>query len=116
MVRNRGTARRSWGRLSRVLGWEGADPKVLGTFNTGVAQAVLLFGAETWVPTQRMEKALESFQSRVSRRIIGRQLRQNKDESWYYQPLAEALREAGMVGIRTSITQRQNTAAQYIAT
>ena len=28
VVGNLGKARRSWGRMSRVLGWEGADPKV----------------------------------------------------------------------------------------
>ena len=33
-----------------------------------------------------------------------------------YPPLAGVLREAGMVGIRTSITWRQNKVAQYIAT
>ena len=46
---NLGKARRSWGRLYRVLGREGADLKVSGTFYKAVAQAVLLFGAETWV-------------------------------------------------------------------
>ena len=82
VVGNLGKAHRSWGRLSRVLGWEGADPKVSRTFYTVVDQAVLLFGAETWVLTTRMEKALDSFQSRVARRITGRQPRQNKDGSW----------------------------------
>ena len=106
VVGNLGKARRSWGRLSWVLGREGADPKVSRTFYTVVAQAVLLFGAETWVLTPSMEKALESFQSRVARRITGRQPRRKKDGSWKYPPLAGALREAGMVGIRTSITRR----------
>ena len=116
VVGNLGKARRSWGRLSQVLGREGADPKVLRTFYTAVSQAVLLFGVETWVLTPRMEKALDSFQSRVARRINGRQLRQKKDGSWDYPPMVGALREAGMVGIRTSITWRHNTVAQYIAT
>ena len=47
VVGNLGKARRSWERLYRVLGREGSDPKVLRTFYTAVAQAVLLFGAET---------------------------------------------------------------------
>ena len=58
---NLGKARRSWGCLSQVLGREGADPKVSRTFYTAVSQAVLLFGAETWVLTPKMEKALDSF-------------------------------------------------------
>ena len=67
VVGNLGKARKSWGRLYRVLGREGADPKVSGNFNKVVDQVLLLFGAETWVLTQRMEKALDSFQSRVAR-------------------------------------------------
>ena len=55
---NLGKARDSWGRLSRILSREGADPKVLGNFYKAVAQAVLLFGAQTWVLTPRMERAL----------------------------------------------------------
>ena len=116
VVSNLGKARGSWGRLSWVLGQEGSDLKVLRNFYTAVAQAVLLFGAETWFLTPRMEKARDSFQSMVARRINGRQLRQKKDGSWDYPPMVGALREAGMVGIRTSITRRHNTVAQYIAT
>ena len=82
MVGNLGKAWRSWGRLSWVLGREGADPKVSNIFYTAVTQAVLLFGAETWVLTLRMEKALDSFQSRFARKITGRQPRRRKDGSW----------------------------------
>ena len=68
--------------MSRVLGGEGADPKVSGNFYKAVDQAVLLFGAGMWVLTQRMEKYLESFQSRFARRLTGRQPRRKKDGSW----------------------------------
>ena len=102
--------------MSQVLGREGADPKVSGNFYKAVAQAVLIFGAETWALTQRMNKALDSFQSRVARRLTGKQPRRKKDGSWDYPPLAEALGEAGLEGIRKSITWRQNTVTQYIAT
>ena len=56
VVGNLGKARNSWGGLSRILIWEGADPKVLGMFYKSVAQSVLLFGAEKWVITPRMER------------------------------------------------------------
>ena len=118
VVVNLGKARKSWGRLAwvLVLGSEGEDPRVLWSFYTAVTQAVLLFGAETWVLTPRMEKSLDSFQSRFARKITGRKPRRQKDRSWEYPPLAETTREAGMVRIRTYITRRQNTVAQYIAT
>ena len=47
--------------------------KSIGVFSNTVTQAVLLFGAETWVLTPRMERALSSFQHRVVERITGRQ-------------------------------------------
>ena len=71
------------------------------TFYTTVTEAVLLSGADTWVLTPRMEKALYSFQAEVARKITGRQPRRKKDRSWEYPLLAGALREAGMVSIQT---------------
>ena len=65
----------SWGRLARVLGREGADPKMSRSFYTAVTQQVLLFGAETWVLTRKTESALDAFQGRVARRLTGRQPR-----------------------------------------
>ena len=44
VVRKLGKARIIWGRLSQVLGREGADPKVSRAFYTALTQAVLLFG------------------------------------------------------------------------
>ena len=99
-----------------VLVREGADPKVSRALYIAVTQAVFLFGSETWVLTARMEKVLDTFQSRVARKIAGRQLRRRKYGSWFYPPLAGVMKETGMVGIRTPIPRRQNTVAQFIAT
>ena len=63
-----------------------------------------------------MEKALDIFQSRVARKIMGRQPRLGKDGSWVYPPLVGVMKEMGMVGIQTSILLRQNMVAQFIAT
>ena len=98
-----------------MLGREGADPKVSRLFYISVTHDVLLFGSETWVLTARMEKALDSFQSRFARKITGRQPRRRKDGSWFYPPLAGVMKETGMVGIRKSILQGQNMVAQFIA-
>ena len=75
VVVNLGKSRKSWGRLSWILSREGVDPKVSGKFYKAVAQAVLMFGAETWVLTPRMERSLDRFHNRVARRITGRQPR-----------------------------------------
>ena len=54
VVRNLGKARRSWGRLPRVLGREDSDQNVSRAFYISVTQAVLLFWSEMWVLTARM--------------------------------------------------------------
>ena len=54
-------AQTSWGRLTKILSREGADKRVSGNFFKAVVQQVLLFGAETWVLTPRIERELESF-------------------------------------------------------
>ena len=106
----------SWGRLARVLGREGADPKVSRSFYTAVTQQVLLFEAETWVLTRKMESALDAFQGRVSRRLTGRHPRRERCGQWFYPSLVGEMKEAGIVRIRTSILRRQNTVAQCIST
>ena len=109
-------ARKSWGRLLRILSREGAGKRVSGKFFKAVVQVVLLFLAETWVLTPRIECALESFHHGAARRITGRQPRRRGDGQCTYPPLKEAMREAGLEGIWKAITRRQNTVAQYIVT
>ena len=77
---------------------------------------MLLFGAEMWVLTPRIEMALNSFMHGAARRITGRQPRRGWDRKWFYPSLEGAMKEAGFKDIRTSINNRQNTVAQYIAT
>ena len=72
---NLGKARKRWGRPKRILSREGADKRVLGIFFKLVVQQVLLFGAEMWVMTPRIERALDSFMHGSARRIKGRQPR-----------------------------------------
>ena len=72
---------------------------------------MLLFGAETWVVTPKMERALSRFLHGEARRLTGRQARRAKDRDWYYPSLEGAMREAGLTDIRTSISNRQNTVA-----
>ena len=63
----------------------------MGNCFKAVVQAVLLFGAETWVLTPRVERALESFMHRGARRITGKQPRRGGDGKWTYTPLREDL-------------------------
>ena len=54
-----------WIRMTRILGREGAEPKISGLFFKAFIQTVLLSGSETWVLTPRVERALGSFHTRV---------------------------------------------------
>ena len=99
-------SRKSWGRLSRILRREGADKRVSGNFFKAVVQAILLLGAETWVLTPRIERALESFMHEAVRRITGKQTQRGGGGQWNYPPLKEAIRKAGFEGIQKTITRR----------
>ena len=116
VVGNLQRARNIWGRLLQILSREGADLKVSGHFFKAVTQAVLLFGVEMWVLTPRMERALSSFQHRVTRRLTGRNPRRRLSGCWEYPSLEEAIVESGFKKIRKYIMGRQNTVAQYITT
>ena len=94
----------------------GGGPESVTEFYTAVTQQVLLFGAERWVLTKKMESVLDAFQGRVARRLTGRQPLRGRDGRWFYPALVGALKEAGVVRIRTLILRRQNTVAQFIAT
>ena len=77
---------------------------------------MLLFGAEMWVVTPIMERALNSFIHGAARRITGRQPQRGWDGKWFYPSLKGAMKEAGFIDVRTSINRRHNMVAQYIAT
>ena len=107
VTRNLHKARATWGRLARIMGREGADPKVSRNFYIAVTQQVLLFGAESWVLTGKMEAALDTFQGRVARRLTGRLPRRGRDGKWQYLPLAGAIKDAGIVRAGTLVLRRQ---------
>ena len=66
--------------------------------------------------TPIIERALDSFMYGAARQITGRQPRRGWDGKWFYPSLEGSTKEAGFNEIRMSITNRQNTVAQYIAT
>ena len=113
---NLAKSQKSWGRLQGILGREGATKRVSGNFFKAVVQQVLLFGAETWVVSPMMERALSTFLHGAARGITGRQPRRGRDGKWHYHSLEGTMEEAGLTDIQTSIQRRQNTVAQYIAT
>ena len=109
-------ARKMWDRLTRILGWEGTNMLVLGTFFMAVVQAVLIFGFETCEMTPLMIRDLGGLYNSVSQRIMVRQLRRRPDGIWEYPPLVEAMWEAVLEEVEPYVLRRQNKASQYIVT
>ena len=58
--------RKSQSCLSIILGREGASSRVSGMLLKTVVQAVLIFGAETWVMNPYIGRDLEGFYNRVA--------------------------------------------------
>ena len=103
---NLAKARKSWGSLQGILTREGAKKRVSGNFLKAVVQKVLLFGAETWVVSPMMERALSAFIHGAARRLTGRQPRKGRDGKWYHPSLEGAMKEAGLADVRYSLTSR----------
>jgi hypothetical protein len=80
--RNIRRAQSAWGKLWRILSREGAKPNMMATIYKAVVQAVLRYGAESWVLSLAMEKKLNSFHHCCAPYITGQHIRQNPDESW----------------------------------
>ena len=115
VVRDLARARAVWKRMTRILSREGAEPRVSGFFFKSVVQAVLLFGAKTWVVTPRMGRVLGGFQDQVARPLTGQLLRRRADGKWEYNSTATAREEAGFETMEECIRRSQNTVTQYIA-
>ena len=78
-------------------------------------QAVILFGSKTWVLTPWLEKPLKGFHPWAVRQMAGMLPIIQRDGTWVYTPIGEALKMMGIDEIGVYITRHQNTAAQYIA-
>ena len=61
--------------------------------------------------TPKMERVLSGSLHGEARRLTGRQARRGKNGEWYYPSLEGSMREAGLIDIRKSIANRQNTFA-----
>ena len=82
VVGNMWKLRKSRAQLSRILGREGANPRMSGIFFKVVVQALLIFESDTWVMTPLMGRSLQGVQHRVAKYITGRQPWRIQDRSW----------------------------------
>ena len=86
-------AKTVWSSMPRILIREVATPWVSSFYFKAVIQAVLLFGAETWVVTPPHGKGPGGVQTQLERRITGQLPRRKTYGTWRYTSMA-ASREA----------------------
>jgi hypothetical protein len=113
LYRNLSRARQRWGMVRRVLVRDGADPRTMAYFYKCVVQTVLLYGAETWVISNRMLRALEGFHYRVACQITGRRP-QREGETWVHPPTAAVLEEAGMHSMGEYLSKHRAHLVTYV--
>jgi hypothetical protein len=110
-------AQQRWAYISRILSQEGATPRISAIFYKAVVQTVLLFGSESWVLTPSMLGKLEGFHQQIARRLTGRAPVYLRSEgTWQYQPMGNAMEEAGLFSMNEYITRRRNKLVDYVAT
>ena len=113
VMENLRKARMKWGRISRILSTDGANPRAMASFYKAIVQSVLLYGSESWVITLSMEKQLQSFHRRCARYITGQHIRQNDDGTWTYPSSENVLGMAGLCTIQECIKSRRDTVMKY---
>ena len=111
-LRNLAKAKAKWGALSRLLIKDGASCAYRSRIYLVVVSTVLLYGAETWVLTDRIRRVLEAFHHSCARSITRTFIRrvsnrEGGDDFWIYPSTAEVLKKAKLLLIETYITKRR---------
>ena len=99
-------------RLSR----EGGDNQTSDSIYSAVIQSVMLYGSETWVMTPCIGRVWGGFHHRVAHRLMGRQPQRVRNGLWVHPPPEDAMAEAVFQEVKTYVSRRKNTVAQFIAT
>jgi hypothetical protein len=111
-------ARARWARVSRVLTRKSATAKMMGKFYLSVVQSVLLYGAETWVLSKRMEGMLEGFHNRCARQMTRQFIHPDPENEgeWITPPVAATLAAAGLLPLMTYVKKRKAVILRFAET
>ena len=90
-----------------MLRREGADPFVLGIFYNEVVQAMLIFGAETWVLTAEISQKLKGVHVGFLRQVTRKKTQRLGGNSYQKVPVDIALHASGIQPLNTHIDKRQ---------
>ena len=114
VLRNIWRARKFWGRLGKLLRQEVADPIISARFYRVVVQAVLLFGAETWVVLAAMLNKIKGVNVGFLRQVMEMKAQRIGDETCTQEGPDRVLQAAGTKPIREYINKRQATMEDWV--
>ena len=107
-------ARKRWGMVARVLTRQGATPQVMGYFYKAIVQAVLLYASETWVMTDRLWIALNTFHHKVARYITGDHIRLMSNGEWILPSSEDVLERTGLFTMEEYVNRRKETILPFV--
>lgn len=107
-------ARQQWDAISRILKREGANAMTMAKFYMAVVQAVLLYGADSWVITEKNWKKLRSFHNKALRHMTGRHIIKDSEDNWQYPCHVDLQWQYGLFSIETYIERRRGTLRKYL--
>ena len=100
--------------ISRMLGhggdeWyaNGIRCRTLARFYITIVQAVLLYGSEMWVLSQRSRRHLDTFHHRCARFMANKHIRQLPSGEWITPHSDDVLEQCGLSPISTYIAKRK---------
>ena len=85
----------------------------MAKFYLAVVQSVLLYGAESWVVSQRDLKILRSFHRRAVRYMTNNHIRKLDENEWVYPDHDSLERTCGLFDMNTYIKRRRGTLREY---
>ena len=107
-------ARNRWNSIAKILKDEGSNAKTMAKFYITIVQAVLLYGADSWVISKRDMTRLNSFHKRVVRYLTGKHIRKHNDGNWEYPNHEVLLKECGLLPLEIYIERRRGTLRTYL--
>ena len=107
-------ARGRWRQVAQILAREGATTGTMAYFYKAIVQAVLLYGSESWVLTQKMWKAVESFHNCCARYIAGEHIRQKPNGEWVLPATTRILGQCKLRPVREYIERRRETVSDFV--
>ena len=112
VLQNNSKVRKVWGCLRKILWREGAKSAISAKFYCAVIQAVLLFGAETWLLLAPMAQRLEGVHVGFLRQVVKLKAKMLKDSSWHKLAADKVLQGAVTQPLQTYLDRSQSKVAQ----